>query len=250
MKQGIFSDFWWFATSEMKKYKYLRLMHQVPYSDEPNSEKQPYSVRTFHSIDANGCLSEIEKYYTIDFINQWQKKCANINIFRSLSLLYSRESGEELLGPFVIDIDRQECSKEGYKSNLDKAFDDTRKLFKVFLCDLETDDFRIFFSGHKGFNIEIRPKALGITPSDNQWSQFRNKRLEINSIFGENFIDTLKEHVRLHDSINRWIANDGKEVNRMKFELSLHELNGLDVEDICTRSERLALDYLSKQEEV
>jgi hypothetical protein len=249
MKQGIFSDFWWLAPSEVAKFKYLRLMNQEPYSDEPNSEKQPYSVRTFHSIDTNRCLSEIEKCYTIDFINQWQKKCSNINIFRSLGLLHSKERGEELLGPFVIDIDRPEESEEGYKSNLDKALEDTRKLINKLLCHLETDDFHIFFSGHKGFNIEIRPKALGISPSINQWRQFRNKRLEINSTFGDNFIDTIKEYVRLHDSINRWIANNGKEENRMKFELSLHELNNLDIEDVCTRSERLASDYLTNRNE-
>ena len=241
------SDFWWLTPNEKTKYKYVLLMHLEPYSDEPNSDREPLSVRKFHSLDASGSLSEIEKHYPLEFISQWRKKCANVNIFRSLSLFSTEEDEEALLCPFVIDIDRQDESDKGYVPNIDKALEDTRRLVKEYLGKLKEDEFRIFFTGHKGFNIEVRPQALGIISVPNRWRQFRDRRADINRTFGDNFIDTIKDHVRLHDSINRWIANDGKEVNRMKFELSLRELNSLGVEEILRKSKRLALNYLSKK---
>jgi len=242
------SDFWWLTPEEAVKYKYVCVEHHEPYSDEPNSSRDPLSVSWFHSLDTNGNLSKTVKRYPLAFIGQWRGICSNTNVFRSLSLFSALQDGEELLSPFLIDIDREEYKRgKGYVQNLDEALEATRQIVKEHLCELKEGDLRIFFTGHKGFNIEVRPQALGIVSLDNQWRQFRDIRAAINKTFGDNFVDTIKERLRLHDSINRWIANDGEEVNRMKFELSLCELNSLGVEEICRRSERLALNYLSKK---
>jgi hypothetical protein len=242
------TDFWWLTTEEVQKYQYVCVGHHQLYSDEPNSNNTPTSVPWFHSFDESGNLSKVMRRYPLKFVEQWRDKCANTNVFRSLSLFTTEQDREELLGPFVIDIDREnDETNRGYVQDLNKALEDTRKLVKEYLCKFNEDDFRIFFTGHKGFNIEVCPQALGIVSLDNRRRQFREKRAEINRTFGDNFADTIKECVRLHDSINSWIANDGNEVRRMKFQLSPYELNNLDVKEICRRSEKRALDCLSNR---
>ena len=250
IKQGRGTDFWWLTSNEAIKYKYLHVCHKEPYSDEPNSNKTPTSAPCFHSFDKNGNLSKSITCYPTEFLEQWRDKFENINVFRSLSLFTTEQEGEELLGPLVIDIDREDETGEGYVQNLDKALEDTRRLVKEYLCKFNKYDFRIFFTGHKGFNIEVRPQAIDIIPETNQRQQFKNILADINRIFGgnntERFIDRFHEYLRLHNSINRFIDNDGKELNRMKFQLSLYELNSLDVEEIRKRSENLASDYLTQ----
>jgi hypothetical protein len=252
IKQGRGTDFWWLTSNEAIKYKYLYVCHQEPCSDKPNSNKTPTSVPCFHSFDKNGNLSKSIMCYPLEFIEQWREKFANINVFRSLSLFTTEQEGEELLGPLVIDIDREDETSKGYVQNLDKALEDTRRLVKEYLCKFNKYDFRIFFTGHKGFNIEVRPQALDITSGPNQREQFKNKLTDINRVFRcnntERFVDKFHEYLRLHNSINRFIANDGKELNRMRFQLSLYELNSLGMEEICRRSENLASDYLTKRQ--
>lgn len=239
------SDFWWLTLDETTKYRYVQLMHKELYSDRFD-QTQPLEANTYNSLDTNGNLSKAVKCYPIEFIEKWKSKCANTNVFRSLSLFSAEHNGDELLGPFLMDIDRQHKSGKGYVMNLNEALEDTRRLTKEYLYKLKDSDFRIFFSGHKGFNIEVRPEALGIVSLNNRRKQFRDIRKDINNIFGAYFIDTIKEHIRLHDSINSWTAIDGNKMNRTRFELSLYELNNLDVDEICRRSERLALNHLSK----
>jgi hypothetical protein len=234
------SDFWWLTPDDTAEYKHVELMHQEPYSDEPGSNRQPLTVPTFHSLDASGNLSPVVKRHSIKFIDEWRSKCSNTNVFRSLKLFSAAHHGDELLGPFLIDIDRQQGRpNKGYVMNLDEALEDTRRLVQRCLCKLREDDYRIFFSGHKGFNIEVRPQALGIVSSDEQQQQFTNMRAHINRAFRSDFVDPIKRHMRLHDSINCWIANNGKKVSRMRFELSLSNLNSLSVGDICERAEKL-----------
>ena len=238
------SDFWWLTPDKIVKYKYVALMYQEPYSDEPDSDRQPLTVPKFHSLDASGNLSKLVKRYPIEFIDKWRKKCANMNVFRSLNLFSAEHGGDEILGPFLIDIDRQDESNKGFVTNFDEALEDTRQLVKKYLYKLKKEDFRIFFSGHKGFHIEVRPQVVGVVSLDNQWQQFKDIRDDINRTFRVSFADRIKEYIRLHDSINCWIANDGRKVNRIKLELSLHELDNLSAEDICTESEKLASNSL------
>ena len=243
------SDFWWLATDEAVKYKYVYVCYQEPYSDEPNSNKDPSSVSRFHSLDTNGNLSEIERRYPLGFIDQWREKCANTNVFRSFGLFDAEHDGEELLGPFLIDIDREEDQLgKGYVQDINGALEATRRLVKEYLCQLEERDFRIFFTGHKGFNIEVRPQALGIFSAGNRWQQFECRLEDINKTFGrsgdQKFVDKIHNDIRLHNSVNRWVGNNGKILNRMKFELSLREVNNLRADEISARAERLASSFL------
>ena len=229
------------------KYQYLCVGHHESYSDEPGSNNTPRSVRWFHSIDNGGNLSTATKRHAPKFIDQWRGKCANTNVFRSLSLFTAKQGGGKLQGPFVIDIDREDyVSGKGYRQNLDDALEATRQLVREYLRGLQESDFRVFFTGHKGFNIEVRPQALGITCTRNRQQQFEHRRNYINGFFGNSFVDKIHEWVRLHNSVNNWIGNNGKEVYRMKFELSLYQLNSMCVDEICTESQTLASEFLQK----
>jgi len=246
-KQQKKSDFWWLTSEEATKYKYLYVCSHEPYSDEPNSNRIPSSDYGYYSLDESGQLSRDIKYYPLEYVYYWRKRNDNINVFRSVGLFSAEQNGDELYGPFLIDIDRQEKLSRGYVQNLNKALEDARQLIKEYLREFEETDFRIFFTGHKGFNIEVHPHALGIVSLGKRGQQFSDIRKDINRIYGDRFVDNMHDEIRLHDSINRWVANDGKLMSRMKFELSLHELNTMTVEEICRKSEKLALDYLSSR---
>jgi len=247
-EQQNISDFWWLTSEEAVKYKYIYFCHQEPYSDEP-SGKDPSGACRYFSLDESGRPLKSKKCYQIEFIKHWRDKFANINIFRSVGLFSAEQNGGELYGPFLIDIDRQEKLSRGYVQNLNKALEDTRRLVNRYLCKLNEDDFRVFFTGHKGFNIDVRPKALGIVSVKNRLQQFKSRLNDINGYFGSSegtpFVDNFHDEIRLHNSINRWVSNNGETVNRMKFEVSLQNLNSLSPEEICEWSERLALNYLS-----
>jgi hypothetical protein len=128
--------------------------------------------------------------------------------------------------------------------NLDEALQATRKLVREYLCHLGAGTSRVFFTGHKGFNIEVRPQAIGITSTSNRQQEFDCRLKDIKKEFGDNFVDRRHRYLRLRDSINRWISNDGKISNRMKFELTPDELNSMSIHEICRKSEKLASSFL------
>jgi hypothetical protein len=182
-----------------------------------------------------------DKLHFVDNISSWKDENLNVNIFRSVAIFYDKHLEDAIYGPLLIDIDREDDI--GHQ-NIYKALEDTRLIIEKVIIKLEKSSFRIFFSGHKGFNIEINPHILGINPSQYGEHCFRKIQNELISKMGDNFIDPWHDQIRIHGSINSWIANDGKVKNRMKYELSLNELNTLTFEEIVTKSEKLAADYL------
>lgn len=150
-----------------------------------------------------------------------------------------------LIGPFLIDIDNS-------SENLDDAQDVTKQVVAYLTKQLKLslDDLLIFFSGHKGFNVEIRSEVLGINgPAHNQIELSGRKLSDIITVlhnnnktqdFSENVVGSqgavidriygdrlgykLKHsYIRLHDSINKWIRDDGSEMARMKIELTTEQ---------------------------
>ena len=156
------TDFWWLAPDEAKKYKFVYVKHHEPYSDEPNSDRDPLSVPQYHSVDESGNLSKDMKRYFVDFLNEWKKRCKNANVFRSLSLYVDEASTETLLGPFVVDIDREEYVQgKGYVQDLDDALKSTRRVVEYLRrrYRVNESDLRVLFTGHKGFNFVVGPKT-------------------------------------------------------------------------------------------
>lgn len=225
------TDFWWLSPSEASQFRWIYLFHQEPYSDEPNTERGPTSCPMLGS----------DMRYTMELISQWKASHKNVNLFRSDTLYSSVIKGKELVGPLVLDIDRVTKQNGGYLPDFERALKDTRLLVKEYCSNLSGKDYRVIFTGHKGFHIEIRPKAVGILPYVNLRQSFDNLRKNINKKFGANFIDLWHSHIRLHNSINRWIDYSGETINCMNFEVNLDGLFSLSAEDIFAKGKELAL---------
>ncbi|MFX0203248.1 MAG: hypothetical protein ACFFCW_44660, partial [Candidatus Hodarchaeota archaeon] len=178
------SDFWWLSPEEVGQYRYIDLLHQEPYSDEPNTDKSPLSCRMLQS----------DKRHSLESVNQWKARFGNMNVFRSYALYSSDIEGKQIIVPLLLDIDRTIEQSGGYLPDLDKALEDTRRLVKEYCSNLEHKDYRILFTGHKGFHIEIRPEAVGILPCLDRWQHFENIRKNINKRFGNSFIDKFHPH--------------------------------------------------------
>lgn len=224
------TDFWWLSPEEVRQYRYIDLFYQEPYSDEPNIGNDPLSCPMLQS----------DKRYPLESIKQWRKKFGNINVFRSYTLYSSDIEGEEIIGPLLLDIDRTIEQGGGYLPNFDKALKDTRLLVTEYCSNLKDKDYRIFFTGHKGFHIEIQPKAIGVSLYLDRWHHFENIRKDINRRFGNSFIDRFHPHIRLHNSVNSWIDYSGKKVDSLNFEISANELFSHSSEDIFLKAKNLA----------
>jgi len=164
------SDFWWLSPEEVRQYRYIELFHQKPYSDELGTDKDPCSRPMLPS----------DKRYILESLSQWKQKYENKNVFRSFTLYSSDANGKEIIGPFLLDIDRILENAPGHVPDLTKALEDTRLLVKNYCSNLKDEDYRILFTGHKGFHIEVRPGAINIPPHVDQWRYFETERTEIN----------------------------------------------------------------------
>lgn len=230
------TDFWWLSLEEAKQYSYVDLFCGEPYSDEPNTNKHPLPPKKW-----NGPRPRLEE------VRKWTLNFRNNNVFRSWALYDHADNGEEIIGPFLLDIDRVVKQDMGYLPDLDTALKDTRLLVKEYCSNLIDGDYRIFFTGHKGFHIEIRPEAIGVRAHMDRRHYFEKRRKEVNNHFRTGFVDPFHKCLRLHNSINIWIDYSGQWVCRMIFELTFKELDSLSINEICSRSERLAVDYLGSQ---
>lgn len=228
------TDFWWLSSEEARHYGHVDLFHQEPYSDEPDTDREPLSHPMVRS----------DRRYPLESIRQWKAKFRNINVFRSFGLYSSDTNGAEVIGPFLLDIDRIIEKDGGYIPDLGKALEDTRILVTEYCSNFNDKNYRVFFTGHKGFHIEIDPKAICISLNINRRPQFESRRKEINEKFGDAFVDRFHDHVRLHNSVNRWIDYSGQTLDSMNFEISINELFGLSAEDIFVKAKSLALEAL------
>lgn len=153
------TDFWWLTFEQAGKFVYVELVHHQPPTDEDDAPLQDFN---------NPCFAGIQS------ISKWRNKYQNTNVHRSLKIWSDNSKREALSGPFVIDIDN-ECG------NLDDALTVTRNAVKCIFksYNLKESEMRLFFTGHKGFNIEVLPSALGLagTPSeqDNKANCIREK---------------------------------------------------------------------------
>jgi hypothetical protein len=227
---GILSDFWWLDSDQFNIFNYLILGHSDPVDDltGPNIIPQKCQIT---ALDA----------YRITY--------QNTNIYRSLKLSDRPLNGQEIVGPFLIDIDNE--------NNLEASQSITKQTLEYLInqYNLSSENYlRIFFTGHKGFNIEILPKVLTIRYlNDDLVTIYRKNRRNIttylrtknnitnnilNYVDNEGtIIDTIHDYVRLHNSINKWIDSNGNELSRKKIELTYQDLISKSITDITFESE-------------
>jgi hypothetical protein len=262
------SDFWWLPDSACSKLLAVGLGHHRPIKDEEN----PGSLVWYLPLEVHKEPSDNPSVSSLDYIDKWRETCNNANVYRTLKI-FNVNSGEAVfVGPFLIDIDNS-SNKKPYKEDIGDALDIARSVIRILVDSRNMDkgNLRVFFSGRKGFNIEVRPESLLIKGSIIKQIELCAKKLDeiiktlrnssqisngytncvstkgtiIDRIYGDQFGYKLKHpYIRLHNSINRWIRNDDKIIDRMKFELSVHELGCLSADEICRKSEKLASDFL------
>jgi hypothetical protein len=239
------NDFWWLDENLLSKFSYLELGH----------------------CESSGLIGQIQKSHVAD-IDVYRSKFDNINVHRSLKLSDKLNDGQEILGPFIIDIDNE--------NNLEAAYLITKQI-SAFLTSISVTpaDFRIFFSGHKGFNVEIKPEAVQLSGSIPEQIISSSKKLEesinylreinnvptyltlpngtktknitntvdtsdtiIDKIYGDKSSYKLKHpFLRLHDSINAWIDNRNNLISRKKIVLTYQELCNKSITDILSMSQ-------------
>jgi len=250
------SDFWWLSENEIEDELFTGMGHHAPLAD--SDDPLPLNA-WFHSLSENMQLSCTYELYPLDFLTKWRSVCNNTNVYRTLKIFTSNQGVARFLGPFLVDIDSSNW-KDGYEENLGDALDVARKVVHFLIVDwgLRAGDIRIFFSGRKGFNIEIRPQALGIVGSvADQLMLSAKKRQEIveqldvcnntissagtriDPVYGDRFNNYELKHpyIRLHDSWNKWARNNGITCARRKIEISLDKLFDSTVDEICARAE-------------
>mgnify|MGYP001602302971 CR=1 FL=1 len=212
----------------------MELVHHQPLTDEDD-----VPTKAFNSPCINGVQS----------ISEWCGRHQNTNVYRSIKIWTDNSKRETILGPFVIDIDNDD--------DLDDALTVTRNavkcIFKIYR--LKDSDIQLFFTGHKGFNIEILPSALGLAGIASEWdNKVCNIREEIISELRRSaglvsqsgqarnivsakgtVIDGIHDYVRLHNSINKWIETSGQKARR-KIGITLKEFNSLQLKQMVDRS--------------
>jgi hypothetical protein len=257
------SEFWWLPKGTACENLLVGLGHQRPLT----GEEDPKSVMWCRPLDAKEEPCNNLDIYSLDFLDRWRNACNNINVYRTLKI-FNKDSGEAaFLGPFIVDIDNE-------KENLEDALGVARQAvdFIIKHYNLGKDDLRIFFTGHKGFNIEVRPEALRIDGSITYQIELSAQKLDkiiealrdinkievacanivtnqdtcIDAVYGNRVGGYWLKYpyTRLHCSINKWVRNHDSEMARMKTQISLDELRNRNVADISLDAERLASDAL------
>jgi hypothetical protein len=229
------TDFWWLTPKWAVKQFYVDLVHHSPLNEDDDAPYQAFS---------NPDLVWIGN------MHEWCDNHKNTNIYRSLKIWQDNLKSEAISGPYVIDIDN-------INEDLDDALVVTRNITRYLIesYNLIEGDYRLLFTGHKGFSIEVLPNALGLVgvtveedPKANNVrkdiiDQLRSKselspcRYQSVNLVSEQgtIIDPIKYHVRLHQSINKWIQV-GKPRARRKIGLTLSELDSLSLYQILARA--------------
>lgn len=249
------NDLWWVAPKERAELL-LGLGHHEPINDDhqpspmPSSSTEPKIPGWYHSLTDEGTWSDDFRWYPPEFVAEWLAKCQFRNAYRTLRLIAESDTRTTLIGPLLIDIDNQQW-KQGYVEDLADARNVACQAVTVLMEDYgltPEKSFRLFFSGRKGFNIEIVPAALGIEGSEADQIKKSALALEdivsklslddtvIDRIYGNRFAYQIKHpYIRLHDSMNCWTSSSDI-ICRRRLALTVDDLRNLRVDQILERA--------------
>lgn len=228
-------DLWWLPGDPDLAGLHVYLGYHPPVRDEV----EPLSVRWYHSMDSDGQPSEELVLHPWRVVGEWCQRWGDINVHRSIAL-YDSDGGQNIHGPFLVDIDNS-------GEDVDHALDVARKVVDYFHCEQVVDerDMRVFFSGRKGFHVEISPSALRIQSWLGQHDircpcdacGVRAKLKQCIGPTGETVIDPIHSYVRLADSLNGWIDDNDCLVVRRKTLLAMADLRSFGSDEIIRQSE-------------
>ena len=218
------SDFWWLSSEVDASRLQIGLCTHRPLTD---SERPTFAWRCAFdnrevSIKGSPCLHLLKE------VEEAGQLSHNINVYRSLEL-FDEQQRPQVLGPLVIDVDN-ETQGPPFQQDIAAALRLAKTVVNLLVQKegLSPKDLRVYFSGCKGFNIEVRPDAIGVVGSVRQQARLSYQRLDdlirelvkagdlqpkayqrvstIDQIYTE--WGALKHpYLRLHDSINAWISS-------------------------------------------
>ena len=231
------SDLWWATPEQLNEFRYLYFGHHDPISDDDELKDTLW----FHSLDPDH--PRAHTLYSRDLVHSWRQHWQNTNVYRSLLLFNEEKDG--VVGPFLLDIDSSAYDEQAmaYTEDLNEAHTVAR-MAALLLNDqweVAETDIRVFFSGRKGYNFEVRPGTLGIDGDLNNQllacervqAKLRDElKAEgvanlVDRVFGAPLFWLPPRHpfIRLHGSINAW-RSQGTDHRRRRIELTLDNLCG------------------------
>jgi len=157
---------------------------------------------------------EFRDLVSIDSLASWAAQRNWENVHRTLEVSNILDTHSFAVGPFVIDIDTDEkCFDEKAKPT-DSQLEDARRLtlevVEYFIGKgVPLADLRVYFSGHKGFHVELVFPTNPEFHHASNWNCLWNKEIrELQGTFRSSKINTTIDpvhyHVRLNTSINCW----------------------------------------------
>ena len=187
-------------------------------------------------------------------LSRWAADHRWDNVHRSLCVSDVAPDGSDLHGPFVVDIDANECrfDRDARPSDgqLWRALDIAKWVIRRYDArGIPRDHRRLYFSGHKGFNVEIvfvenpamHKTHLGWrSERDRLWGEARTELglRERNDLYvDEPYIDLpyRKGFKRLNGASNRW-GPVTRESRCRRMRLGENELGVVRVHDLWVRA--------------
>lgn len=105
------------------------------------------------------------KMYSLEELEQLSEEYDDVGILTSVYAYNSKDIEKATrFAPLFFDFDAEDI--------LD-SIEDAKKLVAFFSSIIEDSAIRIFFSGNKGFHVEIEPLAMGIAPAEDLKTVFR-----------------------------------------------------------------------------
>jgi hypothetical protein len=251
------SDFWWLSSEVDASRLNIGLCTHHPLTD---SERPALSWRCAFddrevNIRGSPCL------HSLAALNEGRQLSNNINVYRTLEL-FDEHQRPQIVGPFIIDVDN-ETQGPPYEQDIAAALLLAKAVVNLLVRKegLSSSDLRVYFSGCKGFNVEVRPDAIGVVGSLSHQARLSYQRLDdlilelvrAGDLQPESYerISTIDRiytewgalrhpYVRLHDSVNAWISSQGSPMARKKLEIAPAHLSRTVAAELCLESEQLA----------
>ncbi len=186
------------------------LQAELAHNDPPSEEK----LGKYHYSREAQTGEPLARFSPLTEMGQWWDRWGGINIHRSVALVVGR-NGDLVRGPLVLDIDGP--PELAYPERIEDALKATVRVWDWVVKETREGSARLYFSGSKGFNIEIDPSYVHPT----KWGSFRRqilRSLRVKAIDGidssgntigyrGSVLDPLTRQTlkRVSNSINCWL---------------------------------------------
>lgn len=256
------SDFWWLPEKE----DINRLLTGLGHREIINERDDPRLADWWFSEGPPSLFHSGGPLHPISYLHTWRQLWNNTEIYRSLKLV--RDEKGRIVGPFLLDIDSTHRTRGNQTHDIEDALLVAKRCLGYLLekFNLTQRDYRVFFSGRKGFSIEVRPESIGAPNGYRQRLRFFDtlnaditaevlgqanktekgtmidKVLRTETWTGES--DLHHPFLRIHNSINSWTDATGRPVHRMKIEVEPDRIGRIDASEVIRESEARAQAFL------